>query len=115
VPPSPINEALSPEVPFEEIRKGYEVAPGQFVSMTREEVAALAPERSRVLDVEQFVDIAAVDPIYFESRYYVVAGSGVVLPIPRPLPGDGCRGPDGDRVVNAAVAALFERDSSFGT
>ena len=72
VRPSPINEAPSPEVPFEEIRKGYEVAPGQFVSMTREEVAELAPERSRVLDVEQFVDIAAVDPIYFENRYYVV-------------------------------------------
>jgi DNA end-binding protein Ku len=40
--------------------------------MTREEVAALAPEKSRVIDVEQFVDVAAVDPIYFESRYYVV-------------------------------------------
>jgi DNA end-binding protein Ku len=60
------------EVAFEEIRKGYEVAPGQYVSMTREEVAALAPERSRVIDVEQFVDVSAVDPIYFESRYYMV-------------------------------------------
>ena len=61
-----------PELAFEEIRKGFEVAPGQYVSMTREEVAALAPERSRVIDVEQFVGVAAVDPIYFESRYYVV-------------------------------------------
>jgi len=61
-----------PEVEFEEIRKGYEVAPGQYVSMSREEVAELSPERSRVIDVEQFVDAAAVDPIYFESRYYVV-------------------------------------------
>ena len=61
-----------PEIAFEEIRKGYEVAPGQYVTMTREEVAALAPERSRVIEVEQFVDVAAVDPIYFESRYYVV-------------------------------------------
>src|SRR6202165_5900187 len=40
--------------------------------MTREEVSALAPERSRVIDVEQFVDVSAVDPIFFESRYYVV-------------------------------------------
>jgi DNA end-binding protein Ku len=40
--------------------------------MTREEVGALAPERNRVIDVQQFVDISAVDPIYFESRYYVV-------------------------------------------
>ena len=61
-----------PEIAYEEIRKGYEVAPGQYVSLTREEVAELAPERSRVIDVEQFVDVAAVDPIYFESRYYVV-------------------------------------------
>ena len=61
-----------PEVAYEEIRKGYEVAPGEYVSMSREEVAELAPERSRVIDVQQFVDIAAVDPIYFESRYYVV-------------------------------------------
>src|SRR3981081_3462039 len=65
-------EAPKPEISFEEIRKGYEVAPGQYVSMTREEVTALAPERSRVIDVQQFVDVAAVDPIYFESRYLVV-------------------------------------------
>jgi DNA end-binding protein Ku len=61
-----------PGVAYEEVRKGYEVAPGEYVSMTREEVAALAPERSRVIDVEQFVDVSAVDPIYFESRYFVV-------------------------------------------
>ena len=69
---SPIYATPSPEVAFEEVRKGFEVAPGQYVSMAREEVAALAPERSRVIDVEQFVNVSAVDPIYFESRYYVV-------------------------------------------
>lgn len=62
----------APQIAYEEIRKGYEVAPGEYVSMTREEVAALAPEKSRAIDVEQFVDARAVDPIYFESRYYVV-------------------------------------------
>jgi DNA end-binding protein Ku len=65
-------DASRPEIDFEEIHKGYEVGPGQYVSMSREEVSALAPERSRVIDVQQFVDISAVDPIYFESRYYVV-------------------------------------------
>jgi DNA end-binding protein Ku len=40
--------------------------------MSRPEVAALAPEKSRVIDVQQFVDVAAVDPIYYESRYFVV-------------------------------------------
>ena len=70
--PSPIVETATMAVAFEEIQKGYEVAPGQYVNLTREEVAALAPERSRVIDVQQFVDVSAVDPIYFESRYYVV-------------------------------------------
>ena len=82
-PPSPLVElpsagsssafdAPKPEVAYEEVRKGYEVAPGQYVSMTREEVGALAPERSRAIDVQQFVNASAVDSIYFESRYYVV-------------------------------------------
>jgi DNA end-binding protein Ku len=66
------EESDTPEVAYEEIRKGYEVAPGEYVSLTREEVAELAPERSRVIDVQQFVDASAVDPIYFDSRYYVV-------------------------------------------
>jgi DNA end-binding protein Ku len=70
--PSPRFGVSTPEVAFEEVRKGYEVAPGQYVSMTREEVGALAPERSRVIEVQQFVDVSAVDPIYYESRYYVV-------------------------------------------
>src|SRR6266568_4204226 len=68
----PVEPTPTPEVTYEEIQKGYEVAPGEYVSMTREEVASLAPERSRVIDVQQFVDVSAVDPIYFESRYYVV-------------------------------------------
>lgn len=68
----PISEEPASTIAYEEIQKGYEVAPGQYVSMTREEVGALAPERSRVIDVEQFVQVSAVDPIYFESRYYVV-------------------------------------------
>ncbi|HXD82781.1 MAG TPA: Ku protein [Candidatus Acidoferrum sp.] len=70
--PSPDFDSSPAAVAFDEVRKGYEVAPGQFVSMTREEVRALAPERSRVIDVQQFVDVSAVDPIYYESRYYVV-------------------------------------------
>jgi DNA end-binding protein Ku len=70
--PAPVAGAETESISYEEIRKGFEVGPGEYVSMSRDEVAALAPERSRVIDVEQFVDVDAVDPIYFESRYYVV-------------------------------------------
>src|SRR6266568_5071609 len=68
----PVEPTPTPEVTYEEIQKGYEVAPGEYVSMSREEVAALAPEKSRVIDVQQFVDVSAVDPVYYESRYFVV-------------------------------------------
>ena len=77
--PSPAPETpAAPEVSYEEIRKGFEIAPGQYVSLTREEVQALAPERSRAIDVEQFVEASAVDPIYFESRYYVAPDRGAL-------------------------------------
>jgi DNA end-binding protein Ku len=66
------------EIPYEEIRKGFEIAPGQYVSLTREEVQALAPERSRSIDVEEFVETSAVDPIYYESRYFVAPDRGAV-------------------------------------
>jgi DNA end-binding protein Ku len=67
-------------IPVDEIRKGYEVAPGEYVSLSREEVQLLAPERNRAIDVEQFVDIGAVDPIYFESRYYVTPDRDSIPP-----------------------------------
>jgi DNA end-binding protein Ku len=79
-PPPTVDEPAPPEVAFEEIRKGYEVAPGEYVTLTREEVAALAPERSRAIDVQQFVDVSSVDPIYFQSSYHVVPDRDWVAP-----------------------------------
>ena len=69
-PPQQPDEGTA-EIEYHDIRKGYEVSPGQYVSLSREEVAALGPEKSRVIEVEQFVELAEVDPIYFESRYYL--------------------------------------------
>jgi len=80
-PPAAYEEARpTQEIAYEEIRKGFEIAPGQYVSLSREEVQALAPERSRAIDVEQFVETSAVDPIYFESRYYVAPDRGSATP-----------------------------------
>ena len=81
-PPPAAFEEVRPteEVPYEEIRKGFEISPGQYVTLSREEVQTLAPERSRAIDVEQFVATGAVDPIYFESRYYVAPDRGSATP-----------------------------------
>ncbi|HEV3472325.1 MAG TPA: Ku protein [Actinomycetota bacterium] len=65
------------EVPWEKIVKGYEIEPGRVVTVTPEELSALAPERSRVLEVEQFVALRDIDPVHFDKSYYVAPQPGV--------------------------------------
>ncbi|MDQ4027717.1 MAG: hypothetical protein M3214_06665 [Actinomycetota bacterium] len=60
------------EVPWEDVVKGFEIEPGRVVTVTPEELISVAPERSRLLEVEQFVDLADIDPVYFDKSYYVV-------------------------------------------
>lgn len=55
-----------------DVLKGFEVARDRYVTVDREELEELAPERSRTIDVEQFVDSDAIDPLYFDVSYYVV-------------------------------------------
>ena len=60
------------EVPFDEIVKGYEIAPGQYVVVTPEELAALDPVATHTIDIEEFVDLDQIDPIFFDHPYYLV-------------------------------------------
>jgi DNA end-binding protein Ku len=59
-------------VAADDVVKGFEVAKDRYVTVDREELEELAPERTRTIDVEQFVDASAVDPIYFDVSYYAV-------------------------------------------
>ena len=52
--------------------KGFEIEPGRIVTVTSEELSSVAPERSRVLDIEQFVGLSEIDPIHFDKSYYLV-------------------------------------------
>jgi DNA end-binding protein Ku len=61
------------EVPFKEVVKGYEVAPDEYVVLTKEEVAAADPPRGKVIEIEQFVPDDQIDPVYFDKTYYVGA------------------------------------------
>jgi DNA end-binding protein Ku len=70
------------DVAWDEIVKGYEVEPGRVVTVDREELESVAPERSRVLEVEQFVDLEDIDPVHFEKSYYVVPQRGAVTERP---------------------------------
>src|ERR687897_995235 len=63
-----VAEGTDDEVPYEDVVKGYEVRKGEFVIVTPEDLAALDPERSRVIELEDFVDLDEVDPIYFSDE-----------------------------------------------
>src|SRR5690349_20195454 len=59
------------EVPLSEIAKGYEIEKGRYVIVTEEDMAKVRPESTRVIDLVQFTDAAAIDPIYIERPYYL--------------------------------------------
>jgi DNA end-binding protein Ku len=65
------------EVPREDVVRGYEYSPGQFVPVTDEEFAELAPERTKTIDVEQFVSRTELDPIFLDTSYYVVPDGSI--------------------------------------
>jgi DNA end-binding protein Ku len=62
------------EVPYKEVAMGYEVRGGEFVMLEKEEIAAAAGERSRTIDLEQFVASEQIDPVFYDRTYYLGAG-----------------------------------------
>jgi DNA end-binding protein Ku len=64
------------EVPYEEIVKGYEISPDHYVVITPEELEALDPQKTRTIDIEDFVDLDEIDPLYYEHPYYLVPDAG---------------------------------------
>ncbi len=59
------------EVPISEIAKGYEFEKGRYVVMSEDDMSKVRPESTRVIDLVQFTDAAAIDPIYIERPYYL--------------------------------------------
>jgi DNA end-binding protein Ku len=64
------------EVAYEDLVRGYEVEPETYVFLESEEIERARPAPSRVIDLEQFVRLEDIDPIYFEKAYYVAPGRG---------------------------------------
>jgi len=71
-----VAEADGKEIPYEKIVKGYEFAPDQYVTLTREELAELDPKKTRAIEIQDFVDLDDIDPIYFEQPYYLGPDKG---------------------------------------
>jgi DNA end-binding protein Ku len=71
-----VAEGTDEEVPYEEIVKAFEITPGQYVPIGKDEMSALAPEKTRAIEVKDFVDLEEIDPIYFDSPYYLGPAEG---------------------------------------
>jgi DNA end-binding protein Ku len=64
------------EVAYENIVKGYELTRDRYVVINPDELEALDPEKSRTIDIEDFVDLADIDPVYYDHPYYLVPDKG---------------------------------------
>ncbi len=71
-----VAEGSEEEVPYENIVKAYEIAPERYVALSKDELASLDPEKSRAIEVSDFVDLDQIDPIYFNSPYYLGPAEG---------------------------------------
>ncbi len=71
-----VSVATGDEVPYEDIVKGYELGTDQFVIITPEELDSLETRATRTIDIEDFVDLDQIDPIYYERAYYLVPDKG---------------------------------------
>jgi DNA end-binding protein Ku len=71
-----VNPESGEEVPYEQIVKGYEIGPDRYVTITPEELDALEPQKTRTIDIEDFVELAQIDPIYYDHPYYLAPDTG---------------------------------------
>src|SRR5262245_40429260 len=70
-----INERTGKEVDYGDIVKGADIGDSRYVMVEPEELDAIAPGRSRNLDIHTFVDMSEIDPIYYQKTYYLGASS----------------------------------------
>jgi DNA end-binding protein Ku len=75
-----VSAADGSEVPGEAIVRGYELPSGQYVLIDDAELGSLDPEASRTIDIEEFVELDQIDPIFFDNAYYVAPDKATIKP-----------------------------------
>ncbi len=68
------------EVSWEHIVKGFEISKGRYVTVSKEELEKIQPRATKSIEIEDFVDLTQIDPIYYESTYYLVPDKGAGKP-----------------------------------
>jgi DNA end-binding protein Ku len=68
------------EVPYEDIVKGYEIAPDRYVVIEPGELETLQPKKTKTIEIEDFVELSQIDPVYYDHPYYLAPGAGGAKP-----------------------------------
>ncbi len=68
------------EVAYEDLVKGFEIAPDRYVVVRQDELDALDPRRTKTIDLEAFVELSEIDPVYFDNAYHVAPAAGGAKP-----------------------------------
>lgn len=71
-----VNPSTGDEVPYERIVKGYELSPDRYVVIKPEELDAVEPRKTHMIEIEDFVEIEQIDPIFYDHPYYLAPGKG---------------------------------------
>jgi DNA end-binding protein Ku len=71
-----VDASTGEEVAFEDIVKGYELTPDRYVTIDSDELDALDPKATHTIDIEEFVDLVQIDPIYYDHNYYLAPTAG---------------------------------------
>jgi DNA end-binding protein Ku len=67
-----VSDATGEEVPADRIKRGYEISKGRYVMIEPDELDSLRPKGSHAIEIEEFIDLDEIDPLYFEQPYYLV-------------------------------------------
>jgi DNA end-binding protein Ku len=68
------------EVPYGDIVKGYEIAPERYVVIEPGELESLQPKKTKTIEIEDFVELSQIDPVFYDHPYYLAPGPGGAKP-----------------------------------
>ena len=75
-----VDSQSGEEVPYEDVVKGYELAPDRYVVIEPGELEALEPKKTKTIEIEEFVALDQIDPVYYDHPYYLAPGAGGAKP-----------------------------------
>jgi DNA end-binding protein Ku len=75
-----VDPTTGDEVPYEDIVKGFELTPDRYVVVEPGELETLQPKKTKTIEIEDFVELADIDPIFYDHPYYLAPGTGGAKP-----------------------------------